>query len=143
MTPSLATRTLLNDMNQPDTTFLLRVHGRVGVGGMENQADSRRTCFQLKIQSEAKQNACHRKESAATYSWPKGHRATALAIISGCKGQGCCLHGWGLCRFSEGLKMTVALTPILVINSQQRMIIEKWSDCNLFRHLSCRLHEAE
>lgn len=109
----------------------------------ENHADSPGTCFQLKIQTEAKQNECHRKESAATHSWPKGHFATALAIICSCKGQGGCLCCWGVCRFSQGLRMTVALTPKLVMSSQQKTIIEKWSDCNLFRHLSCRFHEAE
>lgn len=39
--------------------------------------------------------------------------------------------------------MTIALTPELVISSQQKMVIEKWSDSNLLRHLSCRLHETE
>lgn len=39
--------------------------------------------------------------------------------------------------------MTIALTPELVISSQQKVVIEKWSDSNLLRHLSCRLHETE
>lgn len=39
--------------------------------------------------------------------------------------------------------MTLALTPKLVISSQKKTVLEKWSDCNLFRHLSYRLHEAE
>lgn len=39
--------------------------------------------------------------------------------------------------------MTLALTPKLVISSQEKTVLEKWSDCNLFRHLSCRLHGAE
>ena len=38
--------------------------------------------------------------------------------------------------------MTTALTPKLVISSEEKTIIGKWSDCNLFHHLSCRLHEA-
>lgn len=38
--------------------------------------------------------------------------------------------------------MTLALTPKLVISPQERTVLEKWSDCNLFHHLSCRLHEV-
>lgn len=58
------------------------------LGGGEPGRLTPHTCFQLKIQREAKLNDCHRKESAATHSWPKGHRATALVIIPSCKGQG-------------------------------------------------------
>lgn len=103
------------------------------------------TLYMLPIKNTdtEKRNECHRKESAATHSWPKGHCASALAIISSRKGQGGCLHFWGVCRLSWSLKMTIALTPELVISSQEKMIIEKWSDCNLFYHLSCRLREAE
>lgn len=73
----------LYDASQPDAIFLRRVQG---VGG--NQADSHCTRFQLKYRQRKKQNECHRKESAATHSWPKGHRASASAIISRRKGQG-------------------------------------------------------
>lgn len=62
----------------------------------------------IKNTDREKQNECHRKESAATHSWPKGHCASALAIISSLKGQGGRLHFWGVCRLSRSLKMTIA-----------------------------------
>lgn len=48
------------------------------------------TLYMLPIKNtdREKQNECHRKESAATHSWPKGRCASALAIISSRKGQG-------------------------------------------------------
>lgn len=58
------------------------------LGGGEPGRPTPHTRFQLKIQTEAKLNDSHRKESAATHSWPKGHHATALVIIPSCKGQG-------------------------------------------------------
>lgn len=131
-------RVLLYDKSQPDTIFRFRVQG-VCMG-----EPGRFTWSMLPIKNtdREKQNVTEKK-SAATHSWPKGHCASALAIISSRKGQGGCLHFWGVCRLSRSLKMTIALTPKLVISSQEKMLIEKWSDCNLFHHISWRLHEAE
>lgn len=136
--PNLALRALLYDKSQPHSLSALRVCAWREPG--------RFTLYMLPIKTNTKrkkQHECHRKESAATHSWPKGHCASALAIISSHKGQGVCLHFWAVCWLSWALKMTTALTPKLVINSEEKTIIEKWSDCNLFHHLSSQFHEAE
>lgn len=79
MTPGLALRAFLYDKSQPPT---ISQAGRFTV-----------YMLPIKHRQREKQNECHRKESAATHLGPKGHCASALAIISSRKGQG------GLCAF--------------------------------------------